>query len=405
MDGMQHHDGAETGGTAHGGSESGTGFHFSVEGREGAARAATFSTPHGDIPTPCFAPVGTLGTVKGLDRDELAGAGATLLLANAFHLHLRPGEETVRALGGLHAFMRWDGPILTDSGGFQVFSLEGLRKVSEEGVRFRSHLDGSERHFTPESVMQLERTLGADVIMQFDHVVPGQSPHALAQEASERSLRWLLRCRDAYARLVDEDPTGPVQALFPIVQGGIHADLRVAAARAVRELGAWAGVAIGGLSVGEEKPAMYDMIAACDGELPADRPRYLMGVGFPEDLLEAVARGVDFFDCVAPTRMGRTGQVFTRDGRLTVRNSRYRLDRLPLDPECPCPVCARYDRAYLRHLFVSEELLGLRLLSLHNVHFLTGLMREARARILEGGFAGWSAAWLARYRAGAVKAG
>ncbi len=377
-----------------------TGFAFTLQHEDGSARAGVFRTPHGEVPTPCFMPVGTLGTVKGLDCDDLRGAGATMVLANAYHLHLRPGEDTVRALGGLHRFMRWPGPILTDSGGFQVFSLEGLRTITEEGVTFRSHLDGSLRVFTPESVMRLERALGADVVMQFDHVAPGQSAYALAQEASERSLRWLARCRDEFQRLASEDGARE-QALFPIVQGGIHASLRREAARGVLQVDAWPGVAIGGLSVGEEKPAMYAMIAECDAVLPRGVPRYLMGVGFPEDLVEGVARGVDLFDCVAPTRMGRTGAVFSRDGRLQIKNARYRLDQGPIDPECDCAVCARYDRAYLRHLFVSEELLVFRLLSLHNVHFLTGLMREARAAIAAGSFAGWSAAWLARYRAAA----
>ncbi len=375
-----------------------SGFSFTLEHTGGGARAGVFRTPHGAVTTPCFMPVGTQGTVKGLDPDDLTGAGASMILANAYHLHLRPGEDAVHALGGLHAFMRWNGPILTDSGGFQVFSLAGLRKVTEEGVVFRSHLDGSERHFTPESVMRLERTLGADVIMQFDHVIPGQSEYAAAQEASERSLRWLARCRDEFARL-GAGEGAPEQALFPIVQGGIHTALRQAATRAVREIGAWEGYAIGGLSVGEEKGAMYDMIAACDAGLPADRPRYLMGVGFPEDLVEGVARGVDLFDCVAPTRMGRTGAVFTRDGRINLKNAAWRLDRRPIDSECSCTTCRRFDRAYLRHLFVSEELLGFRLMSLHNVHFLIGLMRDARTALAAGTFAGWSADWLARYRA------
>jgi queuine tRNA-ribosyltransferase len=377
-----------------------SGFSFTLEHTEGSARAGTFHTPHGPVTTPCFMPVGTQGTVKGLDPDDLTGAGASMILANAYHLHLRPGEETVRALGGLHEFMRWDGPILTDSGGFQVFSLEGLRKVTEEGVVFRSHLDGSERNFTPESVMRLQRTLGADVIMQFDHVIPGQSSFADASEASERSLRWLVRCRDEFARLTAESAS-PAQALFPIVQGGIHPALRQQAARAVRGIDAWEGYAIGGLSVGEEKPAMYEMIATCDAELPTDRPRYLMGVGFPEDLVEGVARGVDLFDCVAPTRMGRTGAVFSRDGRLNLKNAQWRLDRRPIDPECDCRTCQRFDRAYLRHLFVSEELLGFRLMSLHNVHFLIGLMHEARTALAAGTFASWSADWLTRYRANA----
>jgi queuine tRNA-ribosyltransferase len=343
-------------------------------------------------------PVGTLGTVKGLDPDDLTRAGATMILANAYHLHLRPGDDAVRELGGLHAFMRWPGPTLTDSGGFQVFSLATLNEVTDDGVSFRSHLDGSLRHFTPESVMRIERNLGADVVMQFDHVIPGESLHAAARDASERSLRWLERCRDEFVRLQPEYPEQS-QALFPIMQGGVHNDLRRDAARTIRAMDNWPGYAIGGLSVGEAKRAMYDTTALCTSELPADKPRYLMGVGFPEDLIECVARGVDLFDCVAPTRMGRTGAAFTRDGRLNVKNATHRADRRPLDPECDCPTCARFDRAYIRHLFQAEELLGYRLLSLHNVHFLIALMRAARDAIRNATFASWSTQWLTRYHA------
>jgi len=376
-------------------------FSFQVLHQDGAARAGVFTTPHGLVETPQFMPVGTLASVKALDPDDLTRLGATMVLANAYHLHLRPGSETVRAMGGLHRFMHWSGPILTDSGGFQVFSLEGLRTITEAGVEFRSHFDGSLHHFTPESVMRLERDLGADVIMQFDHVVPGQSDEPTAREAMERSLRWLARCRDTFVRLDVEDPEAPTphQALFPIVQGGIHADLRRASARAIVDMGPWSGIGIGGLSVGETKPDMYAMLEVVDPELPTGTPRYLMGVGFPEDLVEGVARGVDLFDCVAPTRMGRTGAFFTRDGRRNIKNAAWRLDPAPLDPECDCAACTRFSRAYLRHLFVTEEILGLRLLSLHNVHFLVALMREARAALTTGTFAGWSRAWLARYLA------
>ena len=252
--------------------------------------------------------------------------GAQMILGNAYHLHLRPGDEVIRDFGGLHAFMGWDGPILTDSGGFQVFSLEGLRTVCEDGVEFRSHIDGSQHVFTPESVMQIERNLGADVIMQFDHVIPGQSDEATARDASERSLRWLARCAAEVARW-DASESSPRQALFPIVQGGIHESLRRAAARAIRDSGDWLGFGIGGLSVGEAKPDMYRILEVVDGELPRDRPRYLMGVGFPEDLVEGVRRGVDLFDCVAPTRMGRNGAAFTRDGRLNIKRAEFRTDQ------------------------------------------------------------------------------
>ena len=368
-------------------------FAFELEREVGSARAARFHTPHGVVETPAFMAVGTLATVKSLDPRDLREIGAQMILSNAYHLHLRPGDELIRDFGGLHRFMQWDGPILTDSGGFQVFSLEGLRTVSEEGVEFRSHLDGSTHVFTPESVMEIERNLGADVIMQFDHVIPGQSEESVARDASERSLRWLARCVAAIDKL--EAPTP--QALFPIVQGGIHASLRREAARAIRESGSWPGFGIGGLSVGEAKPDMYRILEVVDAELPRDRPRYLMGVGFPEDLVEGVLRGVDLFDCVAPTRMGRNGAVFTNDGRLNIKRAEFRTDQRPLDDECDCAACTRFSRGYLRHLFVADEMLGLRLLSLHNVHFLVRLMRSARSAIQDGTIDAWSRDWLARY--------
>ena len=399
-------------------------FSFSVHVTAGAARAGVFVTPHGPVETPAFMAVGTLATVKALDPLELRALGAQMILANAYHLHLRPGDELIRRLGGLHGFMAWDGPMLTDSGGFQVFSLETLRTVSEAGVEFRSHVDGSRRSFTPERMIEIERNLGADVIMQFDHVVPGQSDLATARDAMERSIRWLARCRDAFARLEasgglppdlimrgsranisTETPPGsalprtpyPAQALFPILQGGIHPALRREGAAAITAMDDWPGYAIGGLSVGEPKPEMHAMLEVADAILPRDRPRYLMGVGFPEDLVEGVRRGVDLFDCVAPTRMGRSGTAFTSVGRVNVRNAALREDARPLDEHCACTTCARFSRAYVRHLFVSDEILGLRLLSLHNVHFLVTLMRDARAALRDGTFDAWSRDWLARY--------
>jgi queuine tRNA-ribosyltransferase len=375
-------------------------FAFDCSASAGAARAGVFMTPHGAVETPAFMAVGTLATVKALDPAELAAIGCQMVLANAYHLHLRPGDELVRSLGGVHRFMGWNGPMLTDSGGFQVFSLETLRTVDEDGVDFRSHIDGSRHRFTPESVMRIERNLGADVIMQFDHVVPGQSDEGLAREASERSIRWLVRCRsefETYRGSSDSRFPAPDQALFPIVQGGIHANLRRAAARAIQGEGDWLGYGIGGLSVGEAKPDMYAMLDVVNEELPEDRPRYLMGVGFPEDLVEGVRRGVDLFDCVAPTRMGRNGTAFTSDGRVNIRRLEYRADPRPLDETCECSTCTRFSRAYLRHLFVADEILGLRLLSLHNVHFLVALMRRARAAIADGSFDAWSRDWLARY--------
>ena len=374
-------------------------FTFDRIASTGAARAGVFTTPHGAVETPAFMAVGTLATVKALDPLELEQIGCQMVLANAYHLHLRPGDELVRSLGGVHRFMGWNGPMLTDSGGFQVFSLESLRTVTEDGVEFRSHIDGSKHRFTPESVMQIERNLGADVIMQFDHVIPGQSNERDARDASERSIRWLIRCRTAFETASIPDSRFPIpdQALFPIVQGGIHANLRREAARAIRAEGDWLGYGIGGLSVGEAKPDMYAMLDVVNVELPEDRPRYLMGVGFPEDLVEGVRRGIDMFDCVAPTRMGRNGTAFTTNGRINVRRAELRSDPRPLDETCDCSTCTRFSRAYLRHLFVAEEILGLRLLSLHNVHFLVALMRRARAAIADGSFDAWSRDWLARY--------
>jgi queuine tRNA-ribosyltransferase len=371
-------------------------FSFRVEAIEDSARAGTLTTPHGDVVTPAFMAVGTLATVKALDPAELEAMGAQMILANAYHLHLRPGEALIRELGGLHRFMGWSRPILTDSGGFQVFSLASLRTVDEDGVEFRSHIDGSSHAFTPESVMGIERSLGADVIMQFDHVIPGQSDITAARDASERSIRWLARCVRELQKLDTEEPRRE-QALFPIVQGGIHEELRRNAARAIVESGDWAGFGIGGLSVGEAKPDMYRILETLHDVLPHDRPRYLMGVGFPEDLVEGVRRGVDLFDCVAPTRMGRNGAAFTADGRINIKRAEYRADTRPLDEECDCSACRRFSRAYVRHLFVADEILGHRLLSLHNVHFLVRLMRVARDAIRTGTFGGWSRDWLARY--------
>ncbi len=370
-------------------------FSFEIEATTGAARAGVFVTPHGPVETPAFMPVGTLATVKALDPDDLVQMGASMILGNAYHLHLRPGDDVVREMGGLHRFMRWDRPILTDSGGFQVFSLAQLRTLNEDGVEFQSHIDGSRRFFTPELVIQIQRNLGADVIMQFDHVIPGQSDETSARDASERSIRWLARCLAELQRLENTQP----QALFPIVQGGIHAHLRREAAKKIGEMHDWPGFGIGGLSVGEEKSAMYEMIEIVEEELPKARPRYLMGVGFPQDLIEAIRRGIDLFDCVAPTRMGRNGSAFTRDGRLNIKRTEFRTDPRPLDIDCDCAACSRFSRAYIRHLFVSDEILGLRLLSLHNVHFLLSLAHQARQAIRSGDLEQWSRDWLARYQA------
>ena len=378
-------------------------FSFAIQSESGAARAGVLATPHGPVETPAFMPVGTLATVKALDPNELSAMGAQMILANAYHLHLRPGDDLVKELGGLHRFMHWDGPILTDSGGFQVFSLATLRKVTEEGVEFQSHIDGSRRFFTPEKVIGIQRSLGADVIMQFDHVIPGQSDETSSRDASERSVRWAARClaefnKPSVGRHAGTDgQDGERQALFPIVQGGIHAPLRKEAASALTGMHDWQGFGIGGLSVGEEKSAMFEMLDVVNSELPRARPRYLMGVGFPADLIESIRRGVDLFDCVAPTRMGRNGTVFTSIGRLNIKRAEYRNDALPLDENCDCAACSRFSRAYIRHLFVSDEILGIRLLSLHNVHFLLSLARAARREIAAGNLEAWSRDWLSRY--------
>jgi queuine tRNA-ribosyltransferase len=371
---------------------------FAVDGIDASARAATLLTPHGSVQTPAFMPVGTQGTVRALSPRDLEAAGVDMVLANAYHLRLRPGPDIVSAHGGLHGFMAWKRPILTDSGGFQVFSLETFRRVDEDGVEFRSHVDGSRLHLTPEAAIDIQWQLGADVAMAFDHVVPGGADRATARDALERTTRWLARSRVAHAALSDSAPSR--QALWPIVQGGAHHDLRAEAAERVLELGAWTGIGIGGLSVGESKTVMYQVLERLTPALPVEIPRYLMGVGFPEDLLEGVARGIDLFDCVAPTRNGRNGTAFTVDGPLNIRRASLRNSQARLDEECDCETCNTYTRGYLRHLFASEELLGLRLLSLHNVRFLVRLLADARRAIYHSRFAGWRTDWIDRYQRG-----
>lgn len=373
-------------------------FTYQLEATDGSARAGTFTTPHGDVPTPAFMPVGTAGTVKGLVMDEVGDLGARMVLANTYHLYLRPGHELVRDLGGLHDFMRWDGPILTDSGGYQVFSLASIRKVHEDGVDFQSHIDGTRHTFTPESVMEVQRRLGADVVMAFDECPPGGSDHRAAAEANRRTTAWLERCRTRFDGLAREAET-PHQTLFPVLQGNVYEDLRREHARHVLDSGHWSGFGIGGLSVGEAKHDMWRILEVLDEELPSDRPRYLMGVGYPDDLLEAVARGCDLFDCVAPTRNARHGTAWTsEEGQVNLKAARFREDTRPIDPECDCYTCARYDRAYLRHLVVSAEWLQVRLLSIHNLRFLARLGEEARRRIVDGSFEAWRRDWLERYR-------
>ncbi|HEU4556214.1 MAG TPA: tRNA guanosine(34) transglycosylase Tgt [Longimicrobium sp.] len=379
-------------------------FEFEVQASDGHARAGVLNLPHGQVRTPVFMPVGTQATVKTLTSEEVEALGAQIILGNTYHLYLRPGHDVVQTMGGLHGFQGWNKPILTDSGGFQVFSLSDISTISEDGVEFQSHIDGSRHMFTPERVMEIERALGADIIMAFDQCPPGQSSREKATEAYERTLRWLARCRTAFDRIRADDEA-PRQTLFPIVQGGIHPGLRVASARGTLSSGDWHGIAIGGLSVGEPKPLMYEMIDVVRPELPDRLPRYLMGVGYPDDLLEAIGRGIDMFDCVAPTRNGRNGAVWiTAEGQVNIKQRRFLTDAGPLDPECGCYTCRTYTRAYLRHLFVAGEALSMRLLSIHNLYFLVNLANQAREHILAGDYASWSRAWLDRFAAGKAAA-
>ncbi|HEY9013589.1 MAG TPA: tRNA guanosine(34) transglycosylase Tgt [Gemmatimonadales bacterium] len=370
-------------------------FDFTVEATVGSARAGTLTLPHGRVQTPAFMPVGTHAVVRGLSAADVRRTGAQIILGNTYHLHLRPGEQVVEAMGGLHRFTTWDRPMLTDSGGFQVFSLEGLRRVEDDGVEFQSHIDGTLRMLTPERATEIQWQLGADVAMAFDHVVPGQSSHDIALDGMERTLRWLDRCKAKHAELA-----GKPQTLWPIIQGGIHEDLRMRSLEGTLERGPWTGIAIGGLSVGETKPVMHRTIELLAPRLPVDIPRYLMGVGFPPDLLEGIARGIDLFDCVAATRNGRHGTAWLPTGRLNVRGAALKDSTAPLDATCDCETCTTYPRGYLRHLFVVEDILGLRLVSIHNVRFLVRLGEQARAHILDGTFDRWSRAWLDRYYAG-----
>ncbi len=363
-------------------------MHFEVLKTQGQARAGVLHTPHGPIPTPVFAPVGTQATVKAVTPRDLRELGATLVLANTYHLHLRPGDELIRDLGGLHRFMAWDGPILTDSGGFQVFSLTEINRIDEDGVTFRSHIDGSKLRFTPEISMRIQENLGADIIMCFDQCpVPHDRP--MVEAAVRRTHNWAVRCREAHP---DDDP----QALFGIVQGGIFPDLRAQSAAFLQTLD-FPGYAIGGLAVGETKREMYQTLDDTMPLLPQDKPRYLMGVGEADDLAEAVLRGVDVFDCVMPTRVARHGAALTFDGRINMRNQAYTRDESPLDEGCTCYTCQHFTRAYLRHLVRAKELLGYTLLSVHNLHFLVQHMQAMREAILHGDLSAYTTAFLQRY--------
>jgi queuine tRNA-ribosyltransferase len=351
------------------------------------ARLGRIETPHGTIDTPAFAPVGTQATVKALDPRDLQELGAELILGNTYHLYLRPGADVVAEMGGLHRFMGWDGPILTDSGGFQVFSLAEKRRVSDDGVAFRSHIDGSQHLFTPEMVVDVQERLGADIVMCLDECAEPQD-RTYNEQALARTHAWAERCKAAQTRTD--------QALFGIVQGGIFADLRRDSAEFLSGLD-FPGYAIGGLSVGETKEQMHSMLDVTLPLLPAGKPRYLMGVGAPEDLLEAVARGVDLFDCVLPTRLARNAALFTRRGRLNLRNARFERDALPVDEGCGCYTCRHFSRAYLRHLFKAGELLAYRLATIHNVHFVLQLMRDIRESIADNRFASFKHRFLAEY--------
>ena len=341
--------------------------------KQTGARRGVIHTPHGDIQTPVFMPVGTQATVKSMTPEELKDINAEIILANTYHLFLRPGHKLVEEAGGLHEFMRWDRPILTDSGGFQVFSLGALRTISEEGVEFQSHLDGSKKFLSPESVMEIENSLGADIIMAFDECCPYPSTYEYTQKSMERTTRWAARCKEAHKK-VDK------QALFGIVQGGFYKDLREKSVKDLVDLD-FPGYAIGGISVGEPKEEFLDILNHTAPLLPEDKPRYLMGVGSPDYLIEAAMAGIDMCDCVLPTRIARHGTAMTSKGRLVVRNATYERDFNPLDDECDCYTCKNYTRAYIRHLIKTNEILGFRLLSIHNLYFLTNLMNRVRIEI------------------------
>ncbi len=352
-------------------------FKVIKKDRDSAARLCSLTTPHGKIDTPIFMPVGTQATVKAMTPEELCEIGAQIILANTYHLYIRPGHELMERMGGLHAFMHWDRPILTDSGGFQVFSLGELRKISEEGVRFQSHLDGSPHFISPENAVAIQEALGGDIIMCFDECPPYPAEYDYVRRSAELTTRWAGRCKEAKRR---DD-----QALFGIVQGGMHRDLREQSANDLRALG-FDGYALGGLSVGEEKGLMYEIMGYCAPFLPFDKPRYVMGIGAPEDLIEGINSGFDMFDCVMPTRNARNGMLFTANGSMNIKNALYAEDNSPIDGECACYVCKNYSRAYLRHLFRSGEILASRLNTWHNLYYYLSLMADARKAIAEDRF-------------------
>ena len=353
-------------------------FSFAVTGHDGGARRGAITTPHGVIDTPAFMPVGTAATVKAMLPENVAATGAHVILGNTYHLMLRPGAARVEALGGLHQFMNWSGPILTDSGGFQVMSLAELRKMSEDGVRFKSHIDGSDHMISPEISMEIQRALGSDIVMAFDECTPHPAEKPVAADSMRLSMRWADKSRAAFG-------DRPGHALFGIQQGSVYRDLRAESSEALTAIG-FDGYAIGGLAVGEGQDAMFEVLDFATDMLPADRPRYLMGVGKPADIVGAVARGVDMMDCVLPSRSGRTGQVFTRRGVVNLKNAHHRDDPSPLDPSCTCPACRSYSRAYLHHVFRSNEIIASMLMTWHNLHYYQELMADIRAAIAKGRF-------------------
>ncbi len=371
------------------------GMEFTVRHTDGKARTGRLRTPHGEVATPAFLPCGTQGTVKGVTPAQLRECGVQMVLANAYHLMLRPGAEAIAGLGGLHRFMAWDAPLLTDSGGYQVFSLAALRTVTDDGVVFQSHLDGATVELTPESCLAVQAALGADVVMQLDECPPGDAPKAAVAAAVARSAEWARRCRDAWGAAGRAARAGHPQALFAIQQGGVHADLRAESAGRIVELDL-PGYAIGGLSVGEGREQMTRVLDDVDEQLPRDRPRYLMGVGEPRDILSAVLRGVDMFDCVLPTRNGRNAQAFTFAGRLKLRNAGFARDARPIEDGCGCCACRSFSRAAIRHYFLAEEMLGPTLTTIHNLTFFAGFLAAIRQAIADGDLHRRSAEWLQR---------
>jgi queuine tRNA-ribosyltransferase len=369
-------------------------FTYEVHSTDGSARTGVIRMARGEIRTPAFMPVGTAGTVKGMKPEDVRAASADIILGNTYHLMLRPTAERVAQLGGLHHFMRWDRPILTDSGGYQVMSLSSLRKMSEDGVTFASHLDGSRHLITPERSMEIQRLLGSDIVMAFDECTPYPCTKAEAEKSMQLSMRWAKRSREGFDRGEDHAARS---ALFGIVQGGMHEDLRSISAAALQDIG-FDGYAVGGLAVGEGQELMFGTLDFTVPMLPATRPRYLMGVGKPDDIIGAVLRGIDMFDCVLPTRSGRNGQAFTHDGPLNIRNSKHKDDPAPLDADCPCPVCADYSRAYIHHLVKCGEMLGAMLMTEHNIWFYQTLMQKLRAAISAKRVVQFAADFLARYR-------